>query len=290
MAAILEWAGDDEEPVPASFPSSQHRVRGRRTPARPGELPPDIEAAIWRGNQLGSPVTSVVASGFAALDAELPGSGWPCHSLTEILQPQPTVAEWRLLAPAMQQVVASGGNIVVVGPPKSPHLPGLKHAGLDERHLVWIQAEAPAERLWVTEQLIKTNAAGLLVSWLPQARQEQIRRLQVCAQACDGPVFLCRPAAAEHEASAAPLRVQLRFGLDWELHVHLLKRKGPMHEGEVALASVPGGLEAILTPRLRRPSHIIASRQVSGAQREGQAHVVGSTAPRQPSLRRVTAH
>jgi protein ImuA len=290
MATALPWTGDDEEPVPASFPSSQHRIRGRRTPARPGDLPPDIEAALWRGDQLGSPVTSVVSSGFAALDAELPGGGWPCHSLTEILQPQPTVAEWRLLAPAMRQVVAHGGHIVVVGPPKSPHLPGLKYAGLDERHLVWIQAEAPAERLWVTEQLIKTNAAGLLVSWLPQARQEQIRRLQVCAQACEGPVFLCRPAAAEHEPSAAPLRVQLRFGLDWHLHVHLLKRKGPAHEGEVTLSSVPGGLESILTPRLRRPSHIIASRHVADDLREGQAHVVGSAAPRQPALRRVTAH
>ena len=97
-------------------------------------------------------------------------------------------------------------------------------------------------------------------------------------------------AAAEHEPSAAPLRVQLRFGLDWELHVHLLKRKGPTHERDVVLSSVPGGLEAILTPRLRRPSHIIASRQVSDDQREGQTHVVGSAAPRQPSLRRVTAH
>ncbi len=290
MAAVLQWAGDDEEPVPASFPSSQHCVRGRRTPACPGELPPEIEAAIWRGDQLGSPVVSVVASGFSTLDVHLPGGGWPCHSLTEILQPQPSVAEWRLLAPAMRQVVAGGGNIVVVGPPKSPHLPGLKYAGLDERHLVWIQAEAPAERLWVTEQLIKTNAAGLLVSWLPQARQEQIRRLQVCAQACDGPVFLCRPASAEHEPSAAPLRVQLRFGLDWELHVHLLKRKGPAHEGDITLSSVPGGLEAILTPRLRRPSHIIASRQVLDDQRADQPYVVVSAAPRQPSTRRVTAH
>ena len=290
MATALPWTGDDEETVQASFPSSQHRIRGRRTPARPGDLPPDIEAALWRGDQLGSPVTSVVSSGFTALDAELPGAGWPCHSLTEILQPQPTVAEWRLLAPAMRQVVAHGGHIVVVGPPKSPHLPGLKYAGLDERHIVWIQAEAPAERLWVTEQLIKTNAAGLLVSWLPQARQEQIRRLQVCAQACDGPVFLCRPAAAQHEPSAAPLRVQLRFGLDWELHLHLLKRKGPAHEDEVTLSSVPGGLESILTPRLRRPSHLLASRHVGDDPREKQAHVVGSAAPRHPSLRRVTAH
>ena len=188
MAAVLDWAGDDEEPVPASFPSSQHRIRGRRTPARPGELPPDIAASIWRGNQLGSPVTSVVASGFAGLDAELPGSGWPCHSLTEILQPQPTVAEWRLLAPAMRQVVARGGNIVVVGPPKSPHLPGLKYAGLDERHLVWIQAEAPAERLWVTEQLIKTNAAAC---WSPGCPRPAKSRFDACRCARRPAMVLC---------------------------------------------------------------------------------------------------
>jgi protein ImuA len=286
MAAALQWDAGDEEPVPASFPSSQHRVRGRRTPARPGELTPAVAAAIWRGNELGSPVTTVLSSGFPTLDAELPGAGWPCHSLTELLQPQPTVAEWRLLAPAIRQVVGRGGNIVVVGPPKSPHIPGLRHIGLDERHLVWIQAETPAERLWVTEQLVKANAAGLLVSWLPQARQEQIRRLQVHAQACDGPVFLCRPAAAEHEPSAAPLRVQLRFGMDWELHVHFLKRRGPTHEGTLTLSSVPGGLESVITPRLRTPSDIIASRNT----REAPVHVVGSTAPRQPALRRVAAH
>jgi protein ImuA len=285
MATAMHWTGDDEEPVPASFPPSQHRSRGRRTPARTVEVPAELQAAVWRGSELGSPISKVVASGFPALDAELPGGGWPCHCLTEVLQPQPTVVEWRLLAPAIRQVVADGRTIVVIGPPKAPHLPGLRHIGLDERQLVWIQAETPAERLWVTEQLVKANAAGLLVSWLPQARQEQIRRLQVCAQACEGPVFLCRPAASAHEPSAAPLRVQLRFGLDWELHVHLLKRKGPAHEGSVALSSIPGGLESILTPRLRTPSALIAARQGRET-----AHVVGSPAPRQAHLRRVAAH
>ena len=99
-----------------------------------------------------------------------------------------------------------------------------------------------------------------LVSWLPQARPEQIRRLQVCAQACEGPVFLFRPAAAQHEASAAPLRVFATFGLDWALQVHVLKRRGPAHEGVVTLPSVPGGLEAVLTPRLLRPSQLVAAR------------------------------
>ena len=193
----------------------------------------------------------------------------------------------RLLAPSIRKVVASGLQVVIVGPPKHPHLPGLRFAGLDERHLVWIQAETPSERLWVTEQLVKANAAGLLVSWLPQARQEQIRRLQVCAGACDGPVFLCRPAAAEFEPSAAPLRVQVRLGVDWEPQVHLLKRKGPTHESDILLPSIPGGLDSILTPRLTKPSLLLATRQLRDTE---VPRVVGSPAPRQASVRRVAAH
>lgn len=294
MAAVLDWAGDDE-PVPSSFPSSQHRVRGRRTAVRPGELPPEVAAALWRGDELGSAASSVVSSGFSALDAELPGGGWPCHTLTEILQPQATVAEWRLLAPTMRQVVAKRQHVVVIGPPKSPHLPGLRLMGLDERQLVWIQAEAPAERLWVTEQVIKANAAGVLVAWLPQARQEQIRRLQICAQACDGPVFLCRPAAAEHELSAAPLRLQLRFALDWELQVRLLKRRGPVHEGVITLPSVPGGLDTLLTPRLRRPSALWAARDAGRHDLVGglplhHPDALGRPAPRPASEPRASAH
>lgn len=280
MAAVLEWTGEDEAPAP---PPPLKRFSSGFAPV---ELPAAVASALWRGAEMGSPVTAVLASGFAALDAELPGGGWPCRSLTEVLQVQASVAEWRLLAPAMRQVVAGGRDVVVVGPPRLPHLPGLQHAGIDERRLVWVQTETPAERLWVTEQLIKANAAGLLVSWLPQARQEQIRRLQVCAQACEGPVFLCRPASAEHEASAAPLRLQLRFGLDWELHLQILKRKGPAHEGTLALASVPGGLESIITPRLRQPSVLIARRDVP----HEVPDVVGRPASRRPSQRRAAAH
>ena len=281
MAAYLEWAGD-EPPLPPPLP---------RPTLAPGELPPAVRAALWQGDQLGSSVSAVLPTGFEALDDELPGKGWPCHSLTEVLQAQAAVAEWRLLGPVMKQVVAAGRDVVIVGPPRTPHLPGLRHAGLDERRLVWLQAQAPAERLWVTEQLIKSNAAGLVLSWLPQARQEQIRRLQICAQSCDSPVFLFRPELAAHEPSAAPLRVRLRAGLDWDLHVNLLKRKGPTHEGELALRSVPGGLEAILTPRLRQPSLLIAARKAAERKEPTEvSHVVGGPAPRSPAQRRVGAH
>ncbi len=244
-----------------------------------------IAASVWRATELASTVVASVSTGFPALDTELPSGGWPARAVSEILQVQPSVAEWRLLAPAMRQVVAKGLDIVVVGPSKSPHLPGLQQAGLDERRLVWLQAETPAERLWVTDQLVKTNSAGMVVAWLPQARQEQIRRLQIAAHAFEGPVFLCRPACAEYEASAAPLRVQLRFGLDWELHVHILKRKGPTHNGWLTLPSVPGGLESILTPRLRRPSVLIAARKLTEV-----PHAVGSTPSRHAVTRPVATH
>ena len=97
MATALHWIGDDEEPVPASFPSTQHRTRGRRTPALRGEVPAELQATVWRGSELGSPISKVVSSGFPALDAELPGGGCPCHGLTEVLQPEELVARARQL-------------------------------------------------------------------------------------------------------------------------------------------------------------------------------------------------
>lgn len=262
---------DEDEPPPI--------LPKRRPQAAPGGLPPDVEAAMWRGDELGSQVNAVVSSGWEPLDAELPGGGWPCQTVSELLTPQPATVEWRLLGPALRKVTTAGGQVAVVGPPRQPYLPGLVHEGLDERQFVWVQAEAPAERLWVTEQLIRANAASALISWLPQARQEQLRRLQVSAQGCEGLVFLCRPDGAQHEASAAPLRVRATFGLDWELQVQVFKRRGPAHDGIVRLPSVPGGLASVLTPRLLRPSRFFHP--------EVAADAVGSTVvplhPRRPA-------
>ncbi|MCR5867388.1 translesion DNA synthesis-associated protein ImuA [Aquincola sp. J276] len=226
----------------------------------PPVLPPPVAAALWRGCDLGGAAGPVTGSGFDALDGELPGGGWPSRALTEVLCAQPGVLEWRLLGGALRRVVAAGRSVVLVGPPRHPHLPGLRHEGLDARHLVWIRAEAPSERLWCTELLVKSGASGAVVAWLPQARPEQVRRLQVCAQSCEGPVFLCRPLAARHEPSAAPLRVLAGLGPDWSLQVQLLKRRGAAHEGVLQLPSVPGGLALALTPRLMAPSRLIHER------------------------------
>lgn len=249
-------------------------------PASALRLPSSVAQAVWRGNELAHRTTAVMRTGWSELDAELPSGGWPLQSVVEVLTTQPAILEWRLLAPALRPVVEAGRQVVVIGPPRHPHLPGLQHVGLNERQFIWIQTELPAERLWVTEQLIKSNAAGAVIAWLPKVRAEQLRRLQVCAQTCEGLVFLCRPEAARHEASAAPLRVQASLGADWELKLHILKRRGASHAGELTLPSIPGGLAAVLTPRLRRPSRLL-TREAS--------HAVGSPVVTDRSRQRAAA-
>ena len=270
MHTLSLWPDDDlSSPVMPPIPALA--AQPACAPPAQGRLPAAVEAVVWRGNQLGSAVNEVLSSGFASLDAELPGGGWPCGSLTEILAAQFSILEWRLLSPALRRVCQAGRSIVVVGPPKAPHVPGLRHEGIDDRHLVWIKAEAPAERLWSTEQLIKSNAFGALIAWLPQVRSEQIRRLQVLSAHCHGPVFLCRPISVASESSAAPLRVHARVGVDWELHVEILKRKGPPLAETLRLESMPGGLKAVITPRLRYPSRLVS--------RETDDVVVSAPAP-----------
>lgn len=247
------------EEVPSPFAESPvPLVAPLQNAARPAALPLPGEVAnvLWRGDALGRSTDTVWSTGFAALDTELPGGGWPARQLTEVLLPQFSLAEWRLVGPSLGAVARGGAAVVMIGPPKRPHLPGLLHLGLDERRLVWIQAGAPSERLWCAEQLIKSNAAGAVMAWIPQAAPEQLRRLQVLAQAFEGPVFLFRPLTARHEPSPAPLRLQVEIDVDWALQVRILKRKGPAHETPLRLDSVPGGLDAVLTPRVRMPSRM----------------------------------
>jgi len=274
MSSALQWIVNAEPPTGA----------GQSRPFDVGQLPNRVSQALWRGTALGRADKTVVSSGFVSLDAQLPGGGWPCNAVTEILQPQLPLCEWRLLSPALAGLSASGGHILLVGPPKRPHVPGLIQLGISDKNLVWMAADTPAERLWTTEQLVKANPrGGAILAWLPQARAEQIRRLQVHAQSCDGPVFLFRPQAAQFDASPAPLRVSVTLGADWQLLLHILKRKGALMDGVIAIPSIPGTLASVFTPRLLHPSQLMAKTEVA------HVHALGRTVT-QPRLRQLAAH
>lgn len=222
-------------------------------------LDPRLQGRLWRGSSLGRSADPVLPSGFAALDAELPGGGWPLRAVTELLLPQPGVLEWRLLAPGLRawwaaQTLPAGARLrtlLLINPPHMPHLPGLQALGLPPAALVWVAPRAPAEALWAAEQAIKSRVAVL--AWLAAAQPEQIRRLQVGALGLDAPAFLLRPEHASQQSSAAPLRLIVKPGDGWALDVHLLKRRGPAHDGWLALDAPPPAVAPLLAPA-RRPA------------------------------------
>ncbi len=231
---------------------------------------------LWRAASLGASTSPCIRSGFAELDAQLPGGGWPTRAVCEILQAQSGVAEWRLLGPALRGLLQPARSqpprlqqagrkkprsatpalrpVLLINPPHAPHLPGLRAYGLCEQQLVWIAPAQAEQALWATEQAIKANAAAALLAWLPAARPEQVRRLQAAALTCGAPVFLFRPLAAQAQSSAAPLRLRLAPGADWGLELQILKRRGPALDAPLQLPALPAALADVLAPRLLQPA------------------------------------
>jgi protein ImuA len=67
-----------------------------------------------------------------------------------------------------------------------------------------------------------------VLAWLPpRLGAERLRRLQIAAQAHDGPAFVMREVEAHQRPTAAPLRLGLRPGGADVLSVSVLKRRGP---------------------------------------------------------------
>lgn len=245
----------------------------------PGVLPRHVADAVWRGSEVGGAAARTVSTGFGALDGQLPGGGWPTHCLTELLLPQAALCEWRLLGPALPALMASGGRVYLIAPPKPPHAAGLAQLGVSADRLIWIRASTPVDRLWVTEQIVKSDPAGVVLSWLPQARPEQIRRLQVHTQSCDAPVFLFRPVATLHDASPAPLRVAVALAEGWNLEVRIPKRRGASFGAPLVLHAMPGNLMAVMPPRLKSvpaPVAAFVRKEASDARALGRVAAIST--------------
>ena len=256
--------------------------------ARAGRLV-ELHPSLWRASQIGGAAQRSTASGFEALDAQLPGGGWPHGTLTELLLAQAGVGELRLLAPALAALapgpadaapggVAAGGSrrrpagsdegrcVMLFDPPAGLSAWALVQCGLSSRHWLVVQARAgqgavahaaprganrfspllaSADLLWALEQSLKSGHVGAILAWLPlNLRADALRRLQIAAQAHDGPVFVFRDAQARSKPSPAPLRLLLQpAGVDG-LSVRLLKRRGPPLAQPLRLA-----LPSVLTPQ-----------------------------------------
>lgn len=231
---------------------------------------------VWRGNQMGAYRAQPQASGFAALDRELPGGGWPPSSLVELLLPQAGVGEWRLLAPALSRLTQSGKPLILLAPPHRPYAAALQALGIDIRQILLVEADKAADRVWAAEQALKSAGFGALLCWFPQIRSEHVRRLQLASAGCEGLTFLLRPLAAQEQSSSAPLRLACRATQSGGLSIDIVKRRGPAHARPLILPlPVPRTLLRPLAARSAQPeldaiSHAVArpsSAAITGRRR-----------------------
>lgn len=194
----------------------------------------DLAQSVWRGDQMASFRSLTEPSGFAALDAELPGGGWPKSALTELLIQQPGIGEIRLLLPALANI-AKKSRIAFVEPPHTPHIAAWTSWGLDADKMLMVKTRRTSDALWAAEQILRNGSCGALLFWQPQVRTEALRRLQLASQASDTMFWLVRPLSAGDNSSPAPLRLALTPATGG-VNVHVVKRRGPQHEQPVFIA------------------------------------------------------
>ena len=227
-------------------------------------------AHVWRAGELGGASLQTAASGYAALDAVLPGGGWPLGAMVELLQPQAGLHEWGLVAPALAALQAAVVDqsaarlLVLVGAPHLPFGPALGARQIDMARLLCVQGKgtvglAPS-LLWATREALQCADVAAVLAWLPDARSAHLRRLQIAAHTHHKLLFVFRPLRAQHESSPAPLRLQLEGSTQTggNLLVHVHKRRGPSLAAPV-----------LLDTRLERLSALLdASRERARLQRE----------------------
>ena len=194
--------------------------------------------AIWRGRSAAHP--RGLPTGFAALDAYLPGYGWPRTGLIEILVSRFGSGELYLLLPALAALTRArcARWCVWVAPPLMPFAPALASQGVALDRVAVVSGARP---LWALEQALRSGACDVALAWARQPKAREIRRLQLAAERGRTLGVLFRPRRAARETSPAVLRLALE-PLAAGVRITLLKGRG-VWRGVLELA-LPGGSPA----------------------------------------------
>jgi hypothetical protein len=178
---------------------------------------------IWTSRQTAEIRTR--DTGFSALNALLPGHGWPLSALIELLPKSEGIGEMRLVVPALKQLCREARDIVFVRPPHLPYPPALAKAGLPLNRIVWIDTSSDEDARWVAEQTLRQGMAGAVLLWSDCAKDVALRRLQLAAREGEALVFLYRSPLKSIATSPATARLELSAS-PTGLHVELLKVQG----------------------------------------------------------------
>ena len=217
---------------------------------------------VWRGADASiSLAEPALPTGYAGLDAELPGGGWPAGGLAEVLCHTEGIGELQVVLPALAALTAAGHRVAWLAPPHLPYAPALRAAGVRLEQLTVIRAPGRRDALWAAEQALRARSFHALLLWLPRASYPELRRLAVAAQEGPGFALAFRPPEAACESSPAILRLALEPGAESGLRVRILKRRG-------APVAAPFPLP-IERPCIERPARALGRASFSAAPAPG---------------------
>ena len=224
---------------------------------------------LWRGLDLARPPRPGFATGFALLDAELPGGGWPAGALTEVLHADTGIGELRLFFHDLKALTGAGAPVFLLDPPWIPYAPALANAGIALPRLTIVRPRRPQDALWACEQILKGLGEGALVAWPHGLKNQDARRLQLAVEGKPVLAVLMRPLSAATEQTPAALRIALEAAPD-RLVLRILKRRGGLLPRPTVLAP-----HSPLPPALDPPPHVVdrdSPRQPAAGLHPASAH------------------
>lgn len=204
---------------------------------------------LWLGGGTEKSQGAILPTGLAALDALLPGGGWPLGAVTEILLPQEGIGELRLLVPALAEQSRQGRWIAWIDPPHVPYAPALAAMGVRLSRVLLVQAGTDRDRLWAAGQCLRSGACGAVLAWPPGCGDRDIRRLQLAAGKGGGFGVLFRPERTAVRPSHAALCLRLTRSPRGAVVEILKGRGGAGRSAEVSFPAPPA--EAMPGSRLR---------------------------------------
>ncbi|MEO0972623.1 MAG: translesion DNA synthesis-associated protein ImuA [Pseudomonadota bacterium] len=193
------------------------------------------DTRIWRGRQTQAPHRlATLPTGWPALDAALPGEGWPLGALTEVLTGTAGLGELTLLLPALARLTDTRREhawIAWIAPPHVPYAPALAAAGVSLDRVLVIEVAAGAEQdrqtLWAAEQTLRSGLCAAVLAWCQRVDDRGLRRLQLAAQEGRAWGVAFRDQALREQSSPATLRIVVTGAdADGTIDVDIVKCRG----------------------------------------------------------------
>lgn len=180
--------------------------------------------------------------GMEALDGILHG-GLPLGAVTEIVSEPGHDGWW----PALRAMARSQGICGVLNHDDSFHPPGAALQGVDLDRLLVVRTGNRRDALWSLERMAKNPGLVVTLSWLPDLRDVEVRRLQLAAERSGQAVLLMRGSEPGHASWGA-----LRLGVRAEpgapdtrrLRIEVLRMRGGM-PGQAARIEIEHGTDVV---------------------------------------------